>query len=64
MCYFGSGKGTIATEVIARDALRQGPRQGPLIIGEPDGTTLVPPGAGARLDDLGNVVITLGAGGA
>lgn len=58
-CYFGPVLGTLTTEVIARDGLRDGPRTGPLIIGEVDGTTLVPPGAVARLDEFDNIVIAL-----
>jgi N-methylhydantoinase A len=56
-CYFGRALGTIVTEVIRRETLRAGPRPGPLIISEPDGTTLVPPGWSARLDAFDNVII-------
>jgi N-methylhydantoinase A/oxoprolinase/acetone carboxylase beta subunit len=57
-CYFGNAVGTIMTEAILRETLRAGPRPGPLIISEPDGTTLVPPGWSARLDAFDNVIVT------
>jgi N-methylhydantoinase A len=58
-CYFGPALGVLTTDVITRESLRDAQRAGPLIIGELDGTTLVPPGATARLDDFDNVVIAL-----
>ena len=36
------------------------PRQGPVIIEEYDATSLVPPGATARLDGYGNIIIDVG----
>ncbi len=37
-----------------------GDRPGPLIIEEYDATCLVPPGATARRDDFGNIIVELG----
>src|SRR5262249_12260816 len=59
-CYFGKEIGNPRTDVrTTRACLRDEPRTGPLLISEPDATTLVPPGARARLDDWDNLVITL-----
>ena len=55
--YF-SGVGTVEAPVVQRADLRKS-RNGPLIIEEYDSTCVVPPGASARLDDAGNIVITL-----
>jgi N-methylhydantoinase A len=56
--YFGDGH-LIETPVIDRPALAGAPRPGPLVIEEYEGTTLVPPGAEARLDAADNIVIAL-----
>jgi len=53
--YFGPEHGTLATPVLGRQALSATPRSGPLIIEEYEGTTVVPPGAAASRDELGNV---------
>jgi N-methylhydantoinase A len=53
------GTGTFSTPVVRRADLREC-RRGPLIIEEYDATCVVPPDASARLDDVGNIVITLG----
>jgi N-methylhydantoinase A len=55
--YF-SGTGTVKAPVVRRADLRGG-RKGPLIIEEYDSTCVVPPDASARLDEVGNIVITL-----
>jgi len=44
--------------VLRRSALET-PRAGPCIIEEYDATCVVPPGASAALDALGNIVIDL-----
>ncbi|MFE6742649.1 hydantoinase/oxoprolinase family protein [Streptomyces tubercidicus] len=49
---------TAATRVIARTGLSSRPESGPLVIEDMDSTTLVPPGATARLDHLNNIVIS------
>ncbi|MGH3380854.1 MAG: hydantoinase/oxoprolinase family protein [Actinoallomurus sp.] len=49
---------TEPTRVIARAELPAHPSPGPLVIEDMDSTTLVPPGATARLDDLNNIVIS------
>jgi len=56
--YFGEPHGWIETPVVARSALLVR-RAGPLIVEEYDATLLVPPGAAAEIDHLGNVVIAL-----
>jgi N-methylhydantoinase A len=59
--YFGSALGTIATPVIDRHHLSAYPKRGPFIVEEYDSTTVVPPGASARLDRWGNIVVTVQA---
>jgi N-methylhydantoinase A len=55
--YFGRRHGLVETTVIDRAGLVAGPRRGPLIVEEYDATCVVPPGAVARLDPLGNIEI-------
>ena len=57
--YFGPAAGLVDTPVIGRGRLDSGPRSGPVIIEEYEGTCVVPPDCTARLDELGNVVIEL-----
>ncbi len=59
--YFGPRHGRIDTPVLGRAALTSTPRQGPLIIEEYEGTTVVPPGASASRDALGNVNVVFGS---
>jgi N-methylhydantoinase A len=54
--YFGAAHGWIETPVLKRSDLATG-RAGPLIVEEYDATCLVPPGATAKLDAGGNIVI-------
>jgi N-methylhydantoinase A len=56
--YFGPETGWLETPILRRVDLTA-PRDGPCIIEEYDATTVVPPGARARLDDLGSIMITL-----
>ena len=57
--YFGS-HGSISTPVVARADLDQW-ADGPLLIDEYDSTIVVPPGARARRDDRGNLLIETGS---
>lgn len=57
--YFGRNFGHRETPVVDRQALAAGPRSGPLIIEEYEGTTVVPPDASVALDASGSLVITL-----
>jgi N-methylhydantoinase A len=57
--YFGPTHGHADTPVIRRGALDATPRQGPLIVEDYEGTTVVPPDASAWLDAHGNIVIEL-----
>jgi N-methylhydantoinase A len=57
--YFGREHGSIDTPVIDRRDLSSTPRQGPLIIEEYEGTTVVPPRARALRDGRDNIVIDL-----
>jgi N-methylhydantoinase A len=59
--YFGGEKGWLAARVMARAELRE-PLRGPAIVEEYDSTTLIPPGATARLDPLGNIAIEVSGG--
>jgi N-methylhydantoinase A len=61
VAYFGSDFGRLETPVIDRRHLGRAPRQGPLIIEEYEGTTLVPPDCKAFVDDAGNIIIDLGS---
>ena len=56
--YFGPEAGWLETPILNRAEL-DGGREGPIIVEEYDATCLVPPGAGAALDDYGNIVIDL-----
>lgn len=58
--YFGA-HGWLDTPVIDRGDLRGGGGEGPLVVEEYDATAVVPPGCRAWLDELGNIVIELGA---
>jgi N-methylhydantoinase A len=55
--YFGE-HGWLTTPVLARGDLAQ-PRRGPCIVEEYDTTCVIPPGASARLDEFGNIVISI-----
>jgi N-methylhydantoinase A len=59
--YFGPAVGVVATPVLPRSALCDGPRAGPLIVEEYDATTVVPPGCSAALDAHGNIDIRVSA---
>jgi len=56
--WFGPDHGLLSTPVLGRADLDATPRPGPLLIDEYDATTLVPPGATARLDEHQDIVIT------
>lgn len=57
--YFGPEWGLVDTAVIDRAGLVAHERNGPAIIEEYEGTTIVPPDCTARLDAKGNIVVTL-----
>jgi N-methylhydantoinase A len=57
--YFGADLGLIDTPVLARPELGRQVRRGPLIVEDMDATTVVPPHALARLDEIGNLLIEL-----
>jgi N-methylhydantoinase A len=59
LVYFGPAWGRIETPVIERAALTTQAHSGPLIVEEYEGTTIVPPDCTARIDDGGNIIITL-----
>jgi N-methylhydantoinase A len=61
--HFTRGSAAIETEVVARSALAQSPRRGPLVIEEFDATTIVSPDASVHRDAMGNIVLDLGATG-
>jgi N-methylhydantoinase A len=56
--YFGPETGWLDTPILRRADLTT-PREGPCIIEEYDATSVVAPGARARLDALGSIVIAL-----
>jgi N-methylhydantoinase A len=58
--YFGPKYGWQEARVIRRADIHNG-LDGPCIVEEYDGTTLVPPGAKAQLDNHRNIVVTLNA---
>jgi N-methylhydantoinase A len=57
--YFGPDVGERTTPVVGRMGLRESPREGPLIVEEMEGTTVVPPGARVHLDENANIVISV-----
>jgi N-methylhydantoinase A len=57
-CWFGDALGWQETPILRRSDLAT-PRTGPLIVEEYDATCVVPPGARARLDTGGSIVIDL-----
>jgi N-methylhydantoinase A len=57
--YFGPDWGRVETAIIDRAALALGARQGPAVIEEYEGTTIVPPDCHAALDAAGNIIVTL-----
>jgi N-methylhydantoinase A len=58
--YFGPAYGERDTPILARSALTDQLRAGPLIVEEYEGTAVVPPNCAARLDAAGNIVIEVG----
>ena len=56
--YFGPDTGWLKTPVLPRTRLST-PVHGPVIVEEYDATCLIPPGARAKLDGYGNIVIDL-----
>jgi N-methylhydantoinase A len=57
---FGVEDGPVETAVYRRDDFGAGTEiTGPAVIGQTDATTLLPPGTSARVDDYGNLVITV-----
>jgi len=59
-CWFGPECGVLRKPVVDRDALGPEASPGPLVVEEYEGTTVVPPGATARLDAGGNIAIDTG----
>jgi N-methylhydantoinase A len=57
--YFGPQQGWLDARVVNRSALAT-PHAGPCIVEEYDATCLVPPGWTARLDEFGDVELTVG----
>jgi N-methylhydantoinase A len=61
--YFGPELGWLEAKVLARTDLAStnlgGEQTGPIIVEEYDATCLVPPGATAKQDDFGNIIIEL-----
>jgi N-methylhydantoinase A len=57
--YFGESFGVVATAVIGRGEVPVQPSQGPLIVEEFEGTTVVPPDAWVHRDTSDNIVIDL-----
>jgi N-methylhydantoinase A len=58
--WFGRDSAAVQTPILGRRALLGGRVSGPCIIEESDATCVVPPGASAQLDDLGNILIDTG----
>lgn len=57
--WFGTVHGMCKTRVIGRSTLTDKPQQGPMIIEEYEGTTVVPPDAKAWCDHNSNIIIDL-----
>ena len=57
---FDAGEGPVETAVYRRESFPAGIEiEGPAIVGQVDATTLIPPGSVARVDDYGNLLITV-----
>jgi N-methylhydantoinase A len=57
---FNAEDGQVETAVYRRDTFPAGATiEGPAIVGQVDATTLLPPGSRARVDDYGNLHITV-----
>jgi N-methylhydantoinase A len=57
---FGVGDGPVQTPVYRRSDFGAGAEiAGPAVIGQVDATTLLPPGSSARVDEYGNLMITV-----
>ena len=56
--YFGPEHGELATPVVGRQALTATPREGPLVVEEMEGTTVVPPEAHVHIDENANIVVS------
>ena len=57
---FDANVGAVETAIYHRDAFPAGAEiHGPAVVGQTDATTLIPPGAVARVDDHGNLLITV-----
>jgi len=56
---FGRGQAPRETLLVPRSAITAAPRQGPLVIESYDTTIVVPPGASARADKIGNIIIDI-----
>jgi len=54
---FARGEPAVAVAIVDRNAVRQAPRQGPLIIEEFDATIVVPPDAKVHKDNIGCIVL-------
>jgi N-methylhydantoinase A len=57
--YFGKSVGFVDTPAISRAVLGSNWCSGPLIVEEYDSTCVIPPGARARIDELGNIEIDI-----
>ncbi|WP_187369146.1 hydantoinase/oxoprolinase family protein [Baekduia soli] len=54
------GSQRVQTRIYARERLFAGDElSGPAIVEQPDSTTVIPPGASARIDEIGNIVLTI-----
>jgi N-methylhydantoinase A len=57
---FDAAEGAVETAIFRREDFAAGAEiRGPAIVGQVDATTLVPPGAVARVDDHANLLITV-----
>jgi N-methylhydantoinase A len=57
---FHAEEGPVETAVYRRDDLLAGATiEGPAVVGQVDATTLLPPGSSARVDDYGNLIISV-----
>ncbi len=61
MAFFGPA-GLHETPITDRVGVGSAWRAGPLIVEEYDSTIVIPPGCAARVDDMGNIVISTKGG--
>ena len=61
--YYGARLGVVETPIVRRPDLAGDWHEGPFIVEDYEGTVVIPPESKAKLDELGDIVIEVGAAG-